>query len=342
MKVDKIQTSIETIALKKPLITAIERVDEIEFVRVKVTCDNGSFTVGEAVGAKRLTGEGIKEILDSISKVKDRLIGKELSDAIDILHEQTNIGVCAKSALDSAFVVLLAQSKVQSLYQYLGAVNSKLIQSAITINLNSKNKMLEDIKEAVANNMFILKLKFSSDISHAAEVMRSAYRNFSSIMFIADPDQSWSKKDTLEFIELTKNTSIEFIEQPLKSNDIAQLKEITQVSKVAIVADESASTLDDIKEIVKTNSADFVNVKIMKCGGVTKAAEILQYARENNIKCILGSMLEGPFSINAALHLAIAFSDVIKYVDLDSPLLYKELSDELEFEYTGARISYKY
>ena len=56
---------------------------------------------------------------------------------------------------------------------------------------------------------------------------------------------------------------------------------------------------------------------------------------------MLGSMLEGPYSINAALYLAFNYRDVIKYVDLDSPLLYKELSDELDFSFEGSKISFK-
>jgi L-alanine-DL-glutamate epimerase-like enolase superfamily enzyme len=52
-------------------------------------------------------------------------------------------------------------------------------------------------------------------------------------------------------------------------------------------------------------------------------------------------MLEGPYSINMALHLAMAYRDVIKYIDLDSPLLYKEPSDELDFTFSGCEISLK-
>ena len=78
----------------------------------------------------------------------------------------------------------------------------------------------------------------------------------------------------------------------------------------------------------------------MKCGGVTKAVEILEYAKSKNIKCMLGSMLEGPYSINAALHLAMAYPQTIQYIDLDSPLLYKDISDELEFSFFEDTISF--
>lgn len=79
----------------------------------------------------------------------------------------------------------------------------------------------------------------------------------------------------------------------------------------------------------------------MKCGGVSKAIEILEYARAQKVPCMLGSMLEGPYSINMALHLAFAYRDVIKYIDLDSPLLYKEMPSELDFEFSGCDIGLK-
>ena len=70
-----------------------------------------------------------------------------------------------------------------------------------------------------------------------------------------------------------------------------------------------------------------INIKLMKCGGITKAREILEYVKEKNIGCMLGSMLESPVPITAAYALCFAYRDVIKYVDLDIPLLYKEVPD---------------
>jgi len=60
----------------------------------------------------------------------------------------------------------------------------------------------------------------------------------------------------------------------------------------------------------------------MKCGGITKAIEILEYCREREIPIMFGSMLEGPLSIGYACFLVDKYADVVKYVDLDSPLLY--------------------
>ena len=143
------------------------------------------------------------------------------------------------------------------------------------------------------------------------------------------------------YVNAVEELSIELIEQPVIAEDLRALKLVTDATKIPILADEATFTLQDIKKVVQTKSADMINIKLMKCGGVSRAVEILEYARKNRIKCMLGSMLEGPYSINAALYLAFNYRDVIEYVDLDSPLLYKEASNELDFIFSGSKISAK-
>jgi L-alanine-DL-glutamate epimerase-like enolase superfamily enzyme len=192
-----------------------------------------------------------------------------------------------------------------------------------------------------SKGMNILKIKLANDIKHAIESTKSIASLFPDAVLIIDANQAWSVEDTLLYIESMKGIKIELIEQPVLAKDLDGLKMITQISHIPILADEAVFTLEDAKKIVQSKSADMINIKLMKCGGLSKAVEILEYAREMEVECMLGSMLEGPYSINAALHLAMAYADVIKYIDLDSPLLYKTPTDELEFTFTQNTINFK-
>ncbi|MCD4668198.1 MAG: dipeptide epimerase [Sulfurimonas sp.] len=338
MKIISIQTELKNIPLKTPFITALRRVENVEFVRVTLACGNGLTAVGEAPATKAVTGEGLEDILDSISKVRDSLIFHMPEEALEILHN-SNIGSSAKAALDMALVSLIAQEKNQKLYEYFGAKKSIKLKTDITISLKSPSAMLEDSILACGDGMDILKVKLGEDIAHAIEVTKSISAKLPHAKIIIDANQAWDVQNSLEYIKAVKNCKLELIEQPVIASDIEGLKTITQNSHMPILADETVFTLEDVKKIVESKSADMINIKLMKCGGVTKAVEILEYAREKNIKCMLGSMLEGPYSINYALHLAMAYSDVIEYIDLDSPLLYKEPSSELEFNFRGCEIN---
>ncbi len=330
MKIKTITTQVKQIPLKTPFITALRRVDTIEFVRVTFACDDGSIIgLGEAPATMAITGEDIASILKSIENIKDNLVHLTPEDALKILH-LSSIGSSAKASIDMALVSLISKPKEH---------NNMTLKTDITISLKEASAMLIDAKSALKDGINILKVKLGSDINHAIEVTK-LLSNLDAKLII-DANQAWSLDETLHYIDNIKNLEIELIEQPVKASDLESLKIITDYSTIPILADEAVFTLEDVKKVIKSKSADMINIKLMKCGGVTKAVEILEYAREMDVKCMLGSMLEGSISINAALNLAMDYADVIKYIDLDSPLLYKEPSSELEFEYNGCEIRRK-
>ena len=322
MNITNITTTKNYIPLKTPFITALRRVEDVEFVRVHIECDNGFLALGEAPATMAITGEDLEIITDSINYIKHELLLKKPQEALSVLHN-SNIGSSAKAALDMAIVSLLAQENNQEIYEYLGANNKLEIQTDITISLNSKEKMLDDAKEACNNGLTILKIKLGNDIKHAIEVTKALAISLPNASLLIDANQAWSLEDSLLYVDAVKDLKIELIEQPVLANDLDALKTISNATNIPILADEAAFTLSDVQTIVKTKSADMINIKLMKCGGLTKAVEILEYCKKEGVKCMLGSMLEGPVSINVAQQLAMAYPKTIKYVDLDSPLLYK-------------------
>ena len=337
MKIKEILVQREELALKTPFITALRRVDTIEFIRVRVVCENGTFGIGEAPATFAITGEDIEIILTSIESVKGELIGIMVKEALTVLH-QTHIGSSAKASLDMALISLLAQAKQESMLEYFCIKDTSPLKTDITISLNPEEKMLLDAQEAFENGMDILKVKLGKDIQHAINVTKKLSQILPTAKLLIDANQAWNLEESLLYVKELQGVKIELIEQPVIAKDLESLKIITNATEIPILADEATFTLEDVKKVVTSKSADMINIKLMKCGGISKAIEILEYAREKGVKCMLGSMLEGPYSINAALYLAFAYRDVVAYIDLDSPLLYKEPSNLLAFTYSGASI----
>jgi len=59
-----------------------------------------------------------------------------------------------------------------------------------------------------------------------------------------------------------------------------------------------------------------VNVKLMKCGGLTEALRIVDAARASGLKTMIGCMGETSVSISAAASIGARF----EHIDLDSHL----------------------
>ncbi len=317
-KIQKIRLTRKCIPLKTPFITALRKVEAVEFVRVCITFDDATRSYGEAPATKAITGEDLDTITHSIKKVTPFLIAHTPQKALEILHTQP-IGSSAKAALDIA----------------LYFANHKHIQDAppietdITISFNDTQTMLDDATKAIQEGHTLLKIKLGSEIQHAITTTRKLRETLPQATLLIDANQAWSLEESITYLDATNNLKLSLIEQPVAAHDLESLRVITQHATVPILADEAVFTLEDAKNVIENRYADMINIKLMKCGGVTKAIEILEYARQKNIQCMLGSMLEGPISINAAVYLAHKYKDVIAYVDLDSPLLYAGVSQEV-------------
>ena len=68
-------------------------------------------------------------------------------------------------------------------------------------------------------------------------------------------------------------------------------------------------------------AADIINIKLMKTGGISNAIHIADIAAMYQVECMIGCMVETSISVAAAVHLAVAKSNVITKVDLDGPSL---------------------
>lgn len=77
----------------------------------------------------------------------------------------------------------------------------------------------------------------------------------------------------------------------------------------------------DALHILATQSADIINIKLMKTGGISQAIEVANLTRRHHRSCMIGCMLESGISVTAAAHFAVAHADVVTLIDLDGPQL---------------------
>jgi len=105
---------------------------------------------------------------------------------------------------------------------------------------------------------------------------------------------------------------VEYIEQPLDQGNESELKYLYPNRPLPIYIDESLRYADDVGKWA--DHIDGVNIKLMKCGGITEAIEIIKMAKKFHLKTMIGCMSESSVSIAAAS----AISGVIDQIDLDS------------------------
>jgi len=83
------------------------------------------------------------------------------------------------------------------------------------------------------------------------------------------------------------------------------------------MADESLKKLADSFSLTSRQAVDYLNIKLMKVGGITPALQINSSARSAAVSCMMGCMDESSLGIAAGLHVALARPN-ISHADLDS------------------------
>ncbi|MDR7209962.1 dipeptide epimerase [Flavobacterium piscis] len=215
-------------------------------------------------------------------------------------------------ALDNAYNDLYARKKGRKLYELwdYSVTNNPLTN--YTIGIDNIDNMVRKMKE-LPWPIYKIKLGTPDDIAIVTEL-----RKHSNAVFRVDANCAWTVDETLSNAIILKKTGVEFIEQPLKANDWEGQREVFKNSVLPIMADESCIAEEDISKCY--NHFHGVNIKLMKCGGITPGRRMIAEAKKLGLKTMVGCMTESTVGISAIAHLL----PELDYVDMDGALLLAE------------------
>ena len=141
-----------------------------------------------------------------------------------------------------------------------------------------------------------------------------AYSKKYPISVRVDANGGWSLEDAKHMMAWLAERGCEYVEQPLKEGQEGDLPELFKNRPLPIFVDESCRFAEDIPKWA--HAVDGVNMKLMKCGGVTGALRIISTAQAFGLKTMIGCMGETSISIAAGA----AVSGILDHIDLDSHL----------------------
>ncbi|MDT8861885.1 dipeptide epimerase [Alkalihalobacillus sp. MEB130] len=335
MFITDIQTSHQTVLLKKPFKTALRTTDHAQAVIVQVFASNGMIGLGEAVPTLAITGENVEGIEATILQIiKPALLGRNIlnyESIFHLLHKTSVRNTSAKAAVDMAIYDLLAQFHHLPLYQFLGGEapegDELQIETDYTVSVNSPEEMSEDALEYVSEGFRILKVKVGKDDIEKDILRIKGIRDQigPSVKIRVDANQGWQAKEAIRAITTMEDMglNLDIVEQPVAAHDISGLKRVTENVLTPIMADEAVFSTLDAFEVLKQRAADFINIKLMKSGGIYKASIINHFAEECGVQCMVGSMIESHLAVTAAAHFAASKRNITRY-DFDAPLMLVE------------------
>ncbi|MBB6002306.1 dipeptide epimerase [Arcicella rosea] len=241
------------------------------------------------------------------------------NDLYPYLKDEHPFALCA---LDIAANDLWAKKKGQPLYKLWGLDTAKNPITDYTIGIDTIEKMVEKMQE-VPFPLYKIKLGTKDDIKIVQEL-----RKHTDAVFRVDANTAWDVEETIKNSFALKELGVEFIEQPMKADNWEGMKKVFAESALPIIADESCIVEEDVARCFGFFHG--VNVKLMKCGGLTPARRMIAQAHSLGLKVMVGCMTESNVGCSAIAQLL----PLLDYVDMDGILL---VDDNIS---TGVTIDY--
>ena len=271
----------------------------------------GEAAPGNSEGAA--TAEAVQEALENF--IATGIEGFSIQELYDRAREM-KITPCAYVALDTAFWDWTAKKAQLPLRQLLG-FSKPHTPTSVTIGINPP----EVIKERVpllleGTTVQSLKIKLGSpegidaDKTMFEQVVESTKKY--PVKLRVDANGGWDVNQAQHMMQWLADRKVDYIEQPLKEGDEAGLKTLFKSRPLPIYVDESCRFSQNIPSFAA--HVDGVNMKLMKCGGITEALRIIGTARAHGLKTMIGCMSESSVAIAAAA----AMTGGIDHIDLDS------------------------
>jgi L-alanine-DL-glutamate epimerase-like enolase superfamily enzyme len=236
--------------------------------------------------------------------------------APDRLWQELDSRLCedrfAQSALDQAAWDLAGKLQQQPVWKLWGLDPhaQELVPSSYTLAIDSPEVLLEKLAEQPGFPCYKLKLGGQQDAESLAAV-----RGATEARLRVDVNGGWDLATATAWMPKLEACGVELVEQPLAADQLSSVQQLQSQTRLPLIADEDCVVETDVERVSQAYRG--INVKLVKCGGLTPALRMLRTARQLGLRTMVGCMTESSVGISAAAQLL----PLLDYADLDGALL---------------------
>ena len=286
--------------LKETFSIAYGNYDKRDALVVKLS-HLGKDGYGECVSINYY-GINLEDFVLKLKEIQPRIENQKIIHPKEFFAflEQFQLHHFLLSALDCAYWDLFGKLENKSFSGINQLENKTLAESSITISISEIDEQIRKIENSFWNKF---KVKCNGFNLKNTEKLLNLNRNIA-----LDANASFTKEDCLFIQETSGFQKLMYIEQPLEIGNFGILKNGNSVNWMA---DEDCQDITFLEKLKPHYSS--INIKLMKCGGLTPALEMITEAKKLGYKIMLGCMTESSIGISAGC----AIAGLLDFADLD-------------------------
>ena len=317
MKIKEVQIYQIEMPLKEPFIIAYTSYETMPAIIIKMTTDTGIVGYGESVPDEHVTGESVYTVFTALKHHLIPAILDEDPRNIKEIHKIMNQALvqngAAKAALDIACYDILGKVSNLPIYSLLGGRKKTEPMIARVMSILEPEVLARQAKEALDEGYKEIKMKLGTDPNKDVARVKAVREAIGNQMLIrVDVNQGW------ETVQVAKQTikrlepyDISWVEQPIKQGDVSMFRRLRKSTEIPLMADESMVTEQNLRTLIEDESVDYVNIKLMKSGGIYPVYNLATQAELFGISCQIGSMVESSIASAAGFHVALSKDNIV-------------------------------
>ncbi len=313
------------IPLSMTFAISLGKQDFYDAVIVETVMD-GTKGYGEAETIQQITGESPEVLYDvalGIARSLDGTSVESIEALASLIGSYCHGNTAAKSGVEMSIWDAISRHHRVNLSRMLGG-SLKPRSTSLTIPIGGVKENLDLLSKYQMAGAKIIKVKVGMDVGSDIDRIKQIAGNLNNgVRFFVDANQGFNLSQAIRISGVLSRTEALFMEQPMPRHDFRGLADLRKKTDIPIMLDESISAPQDVINAVLYGSADMINVKLSKSGGIRNALKILHTAEAAGMDAMVGCMLESKLGISASLAVANSAGNV-KFTDLDGFTYLKE------------------
>jgi len=317
VKIQSIEPIAVSFPMKKPVFMAGIEIRQADNVLVRIESDNGVVGWGEAASAPTMTGETVESMMAAVGYLLPAVAGRPAEDiagTVKAMAARMYANNAAKAAIEMALHDLVGRATDRPAYALLGGKQRSRMAILGVISTGELASDLRDAetKKAEGYTAFKIKVGIDKPLVDGERTRRVCALLGPDALISSDANQGWSVEEAVQYVRAVTDAGLDFFEQPVHADDIAGMAAVAAAAGlIAIGADESIHSLEDIRRHHERHAARGVSLKTIKLGGmrgVMAAGRLCDQLGLNvNVSAKTG---ESSIACAAATHIAAALPQI--------------------------------
>jgi L-alanine-DL-glutamate epimerase-like enolase superfamily enzyme len=239
-------------------------------------------------------------------------------DDLDVLLTELKLPNALRFGIESAYIHYLCHSTQTDIYTFLGVPKPGRVATSFSLPIMDPAEIAAFFRKNRLDRFSLIKVKINT--GNGVDVLAEVAK-LTSASLIIDANEAWNDaNELLAFLNtLHKNGyPVRVIEQPMRAAMRDEYSYVKPLSPFPLFADESICSDADFTALSRQFHG--INMKLMKAGGYRNGLRLLRGAKDNNMRTMIGCMIETTLGISSAYHLC----SLAEFADLDGFLIVKD------------------